>query len=86
VIPKGDESRHRKETPHGRKTTNHMNKSTKEAAQEPRNRLSTRFAYSAGFPSWLGFLNNFSTFLEAYQVAECVSRALEDGQPIEGLP
>ena len=35
MIPKEGESRHLKETP-GRKAANHMNKSTKEAAQKSR--------------------------------------------------
>jgi len=50
-----------------------------------KNELSNRFAYTTGLPSWLGFLSNISTCLRAYQVAECMSCALEGGQPIKGL-
>jgi len=53
--------------------------------QTNKNRLSTRFEDSATFASWLGFLSNFSAFLEAYKVVECVSHPLEGKQPIEAL-
>jgi len=36
MIPKGGESRHLKEASRGRKAVNHMNKSSKEAAQKSR--------------------------------------------------
>jgi len=74
LIPKGGESS---------KSHEQVNKGG--CIKTKKNQLSTQFDRLATFPSWLGFLSCFSTCLEAYPVAECVSHAWKGGQPIKSI-
>jgi len=46
-----------------------------------KNRFSTRFTCTDGFPSWLGFLSYLFAFLGPYLAAKTVGHALGSKQP-----
>ena len=85
MIPKGGEGRHLRKSPQW-KEANHMNKSIKEAAQKSRKIGCPPSSFAQPhFPHGWVFSVFFSTFLEAYQVVECLACALEDRQPMKGI-